>query len=314
MPTQKHSNTRGLAALGSLQKGRLKRAKNNLRRHPLHWRRAAWLSVVVIGLLFIQCVYNLRTTGQPHVLAYATTMSQQELLATTNEYRQNAGLQPLKINDQLSHGAQEKAHDMISRDYWSHNAPDGTTPWHFFDVAGYNYRSAGENLAYGFATGSETVTAWMNSPAHRENLLGNYTDVGFGFASGPDYQHGDNTVVVAFYGTPAAVPLITAPVKPMTTSPRSTLSPAPSRAVAGESTTHANGLAIIASGHANWGVYASIGLIIAALLGFLITHLELVRTGWYRGRRYVAMHPLVDLMVLASAFILVVHATGGFIK
>lgn len=30
---------------------------------------------------------------------------------------------------------------------------------------------AGENVAYGYASGSDTVRAWMHSPGHRANIL-----------------------------------------------------------------------------------------------------------------------------------------------
>lgn len=273
--------------------------------HPLHARRVVWVAIVVAGLLFIQCIYNIRTTGQPHVLAYAATMSQQELLAATNAYRQDAGLPPLKLNDKLSRGAQAKARDMIQRNYWAHITPDGQLPWQFFDKAGYSYAAAGENLAYGFSTASETVAGWMNSPEHRSNLLGNYTDVGFGYASGADYQHGPNTVIVAFYGAPLAGAVTTASAnKPS----------AAAQSAAPEITEQSNGLSIIAGGHANWAVYASLGLIVAAAVGFAITHLELVRQGWYKHKRSTKLHAFCDAALLMGSFMLIVQATAGFIK
>jgi uncharacterized protein YkwD len=45
---------------------------------------------------------------------------------------------------------------------------------------GYDTWTAGENLAWGSPdiTPAQTVTAWMNSPGHRANLLGTWTRVG----------------------------------------------------------------------------------------------------------------------------------------
>lgn len=136
------------------------------------------------------------------VLAYATNMSIGDLLAAANESRAANGLATLQLNNQLNSSAQAKAQHMIANDYWDHIAPDGTEPWYFFDQSGYNYVRAGENLARGFDTGYEANTGWMNSPTHRDNILGDYSDVGFGIASGPNHQGGENTVVVAHYGKP----------------------------------------------------------------------------------------------------------------
>jgi hypothetical protein len=93
---------------------------------------------------------------------------------------------------------------MIKRDYWAHIAPDGKTPWAFINESGYKYRSAGENLAYGFDSSEQTVAGWMNSPSHRENMLKlDYKEVGFGIAYSNNYQgKGPETVVVAEYGDP----------------------------------------------------------------------------------------------------------------
>lgn len=42
-------------------------------------------------------------------------------------------------------------------------------------------RKVGENVAYGFATGSSVVQAWMRSPGHRANILdGDYRLLGVG--------------------------------------------------------------------------------------------------------------------------------------
>lgn len=138
------------------------------------------------------------------VLAYATNTSVSGLLQATNSRRANNGQQSLALNQQLINAAQAKANDMVARDYWSHNTPDGQEPWIFFEEAGYAYTKAGENLAYGFPDSNETVTGWMNSPTHRDNMLDPaFTEVGFGFTNGPDYiDHGNQTVVVAMYGKP----------------------------------------------------------------------------------------------------------------
>lgn len=138
------------------------------------------------------------------VLAYATEMSRSNLLSGTNQQRSTNGKAALTLNSKLNSAAQAKANDMADRDYWSHNTPDGTEPWHFFNQAGYKYYKAGENLAYGFLTSSQTISGWMNSASHKANMLDSeFTEVGFGFINAADYQdQGNQTIVVAMYGRP----------------------------------------------------------------------------------------------------------------
>jgi uncharacterized protein YkwD len=159
--------------------------------------------LAIIGLGFV--LNSLWPQPGGGVLAYATSMSANDLLQETNEERQTAGQSTLTINSRLSNAAQAKANDMAQRGYWSHVTPEGVEPWHFVRGAGYDYQAAGENLAYGFLTSAATVTGWMNSPGHRANILNSgYQEVGFGIANAGNYQgNGPETIVVAMYGTPA---------------------------------------------------------------------------------------------------------------
>ena len=159
--------------------------------------------IVITGLVFT-ALWHPRTKNG--VLAYATSMGSSALLQNTNARRAENGAGVLTINSALSAAAQTKANDMAARNYWAHNTPDGNPPWYFIENAGYSYQKAGENLAYGFDTSADTIAGWMNSPSHRENMLDpGYVDVGFGFINVPDFVGtGNETIVVAEYGTPLA--------------------------------------------------------------------------------------------------------------
>ena len=270
----------------------------------LHKRRAWWFTVLAAGLLLIQFAYNFHSDGKPQVLGYATNVNGEILLRNTNDYRARSDLPALTLNDDLTRAAQAKAESMIANDYWSHVAPDGTTPWYYFQKVGYSYSVAGENLAYGFSTSDQIITAWMNSVEHRDNVLGNYQDIGFGIASGTNYQHGKNTVVVAFYGLPSNQ----RPVVGTTASALAVDANTPSASL------HINGVTTIVSGNAPWATYASLALLGATILGFLVTHLETLKLGWRNARRYAALHPAVDAAVLLGVTLIVVQAAGGFIR
>lgn len=199
--------------------------------HKPYWPYLPVVAIVIAGLLLSHVSW---LPGRPSVLGYATDMSIQELLDDTNQQRTSNGVAALALNGLLDNAAQSKANDMAARDYWSHNTPDGQTPWTFMDAAGYKYQLAGENLAYGFNTAADTLTGWMNSPGHRANILnGGYTEVGFGYINIANYQGtGPETLVVAMYGAPASgvaqqaatpPPAVSqsTPTKPVATAPSS---------------------------------------------------------------------------------------------
>lgn len=171
---------------------------NQYRPHLVRRYGIAAVLVLVVGM---QGLYNGVTTGS--VLGAEADITLSGLLDSTNSARAADGKAHLSINAKLTQAAELKAQDMFAKQYWAHTAPDGTTPWHWFGEVGYSYAEAGENLAKNFSASGSVITAWLQSPTHRANLLkASYTDVGFAVMSGAlDGQ--EATVVVALYGTPA---------------------------------------------------------------------------------------------------------------
>jgi hypothetical protein len=93
---------------------------------------------------------------------------------------------------------------MFSKNYWAHVAPDGTTPWDFIKKNGYNYSSAGENLARDFNDSQSVVSAWMASKSHRENIVNlHYREIGIGVVNGI-LDGKETTLVVQMFGTPVS--------------------------------------------------------------------------------------------------------------
>jgi uncharacterized protein YkwD len=111
----------------------------------------------------------------------STVFAENDLLQATNNQRSLAGVGTLTLSLSLEKAAAAKLEDMQANGYWDHYRPsDHKAPWDFMKEAGYTYKVAGENLARGFETVGGITTAWMNSPAHRANLLSTkYTEVGF---------------------------------------------------------------------------------------------------------------------------------------
>lgn len=127
------------------------------------------------------------------------------IFMATNEARVKAGLKPLAESDALDVSAQAKLNHLLANQYWSHVAPDGTSPWDFLDRSGYRHIIAGENLAKDYATPDGVVEGWLGSPSHRENLLApGYTEMGISVRYIEDgfLDKESGWLVVAHYATP----------------------------------------------------------------------------------------------------------------
>jgi len=142
-----------------------------------------------------------------------------DLTTLLNSERQQLGLNVLQENQKLNQAAALKAQDMVAKDYFAHQSPQGITPWYWFSKVGYSYAYAGENLAVGFIDSPEVFNAWLNSPEHKANMVNpHYTDVGTAVLSGFE---GNSVVVVQLFGLPKAVASVMP--KPVAVAP----SPAP---------------------------------------------------------------------------------------
>lgn len=193
----------------------LPRISNNYRARILHHK---FLLGFILFFFSAGLLMSFVRTNYPTVLGTFSDISTEQLLVLTNQKRQENGISPLSLNDNLSQAAANKAADMFSKNYWAHNAPDGTTPWVFIKGAGYNYIYAGENLARGFNNATEVVNAWMASPEHKKNMLSsNYQNVGFAVSTGN--LSGEETVlIVEMFGSTnyAPAPVAKEPEKPET--------------------------------------------------------------------------------------------------
>src|ERR1700710_3102085 len=58
-----------------------------------------------------------------------------------------ASKQPLAMNETLLGTSRAHSQDMIDRDYFAHDTPEGLDPFERMNNAGYNFSTAGENIA-----------------------------------------------------------------------------------------------------------------------------------------------------------------------
>jgi Cysteine-rich secretory protein family len=220
--------------------------RNNYHPHILGDRSLALMSSLLLAVRIFAIA--LISFG-PVAPAFSSAITTTNIIALTNESRQQFAVPALTENQILDKAAQAKADDMLAKGYFAHNSPDGRTPWDFITSAGYSYLMAGENLAVNFTEAESVETAWMNSPGHKANILNkNFQDIGIGISQGV-YQGHNAIFVVQEFGLSAAqqvalsaeptqvqktpVPVPTAPaVQPAATKPASQVKSASSPEVA----------------------------------------------------------------------------------
>ncbi len=103
-----------------------------------------------------------------------------EMVQYVNQAREQAGLLPLDIDEDLSYVAKIKSQDMMDNNYFSHTSPIYGSPFEMMDNFGIQYKSAAENIAINSSVRG-AHDAFMNSEGHRNNILNpNITHIGIG--------------------------------------------------------------------------------------------------------------------------------------
>lgn len=125
------------------------------------------------------------------------------ILTETNNARAKSQLPKLALDATLNKAAEAKLEDMFSNQYFQHVSPSGVNVSDLIRKAGYDYIVVGENLALGnFGGDIQIVTAWMNSPGHRANILDpRFQDIGIAVGRGM-YQGKEQWIAVQHFAKP----------------------------------------------------------------------------------------------------------------
>ena len=144
--------------------------------------KAANPTIKNYDLIYLGQVINIPTVSSS-VAAFEA-----EVVRLVNEIRVGRGLKPLTHDWQLSRVARYKSQDMKDFGYFSHTSPTYGSPFEMMKKFGITYRTAGENIAKGYATPEAVVNAWMSSSGHRANILNSsYTHIGVGYVVSGNY-------------------------------------------------------------------------------------------------------------------------------
>jgi uncharacterized protein YkwD len=97
---------------------------------------------------------------------------------------------PVRRNKRLNRAAKKYARKMARKDWFDHDAPNGTGPGERISAEGYAWSAWGENIAAGYGDVSRVVVGWLASPGHCRTLMGRYRHLGFGHAYDKDSSYG----------------------------------------------------------------------------------------------------------------------------
>lgn len=165
--------------------------------------RKRWLSIAIVAAM--------ATIGLG-LAAGADSATEADFLAQINSTRSSNGLGPLTVDGGLRSHARNHTQDMMDANQIYHS-----TSAELKAAAGSGWSKLGENVGRG-GTVSSLHQAFMNSPGHRANILGEYNYVGIGTGT----KDGVLYVTVVFMQKGATTTTTTAPPQTTTTEASTT--------------------------------------------------------------------------------------------
>lgn len=136
-------------------------------------------------LIILKLTVLTAITALPAKNVFSSAITAPNIVLLTNQTRREIDLPALNIDEKLAMAAQAKADHLVANQYFAHTSPDGLSPWHWIKTYGYDYRSAGENLAVFFNSAEDVTSGWIASPTHRANIVSDrFTEIGVGVAQG----------------------------------------------------------------------------------------------------------------------------------
>jgi uncharacterized protein YkwD len=125
------------------------------------------------------------------------------VVCLVNFERAKYHLPPLVQARKLTTSAQDYTAEMVHHDFFSHTAPNGSTPGARISAVGYHWSWAGENIASGYPTPLSVVTGWMHSQGHCYNILAPvFVNIGVGVSPHPVADASEPSTWTQDFGLP----------------------------------------------------------------------------------------------------------------
>jgi uncharacterized protein YkwD len=144
----------------------------------------AILSSLVLGVLLLPIASSLGQEAKSKRSSEAppgpepSDATLDALLEAHNRVRAEEKRPPLKANALLTRAARDHARDMAERNQLTHEGSDGSDPAMRIKRTGYVFKECAENVAAGQDTVADAMRSWIESPPHRKNILGDFTEIG----------------------------------------------------------------------------------------------------------------------------------------
>ncbi|MFC4476254.1 CAP domain-containing protein [Flavobacterium chungangensis] len=122
------------------------------------------------------------TPTETLVANYTYNDTEIETMRLINEYRLSIGLNSLERINHISYKCEEHNKYMIQNNVVDHNDFVARST-NMTNVLGA--KRVGENVAYNYKTPEAAVRAWLDSPGHKENIVGDYTHFGLSVTTDP---------------------------------------------------------------------------------------------------------------------------------
>ncbi|MDD5151843.1 MAG: CAP domain-containing protein, partial [Flavobacterium sp.] len=108
-------------------------------------------------------------------VSYTYTSTEIEAMDLINSYRVSVGLKELQPINYISVKSEQHDNYMIANNVVNHNDFVARSE-DIMKVVGA--KTVSENIAYNYNTPQAALDAWLNSPSHKENIVGDFTHFG----------------------------------------------------------------------------------------------------------------------------------------
>lgn len=116
-------------------------------------------------------------------VSYSYTESEQQVMNLINNYRVENGLNALEIIDYVSIKSEEHNNYMIATNSVSHN---GFVERSEDIIKALRVHKIAENIGYNYSSAQGVFDAWLRSPEHKKNIVGDFTSFGISIRQSSD--------------------------------------------------------------------------------------------------------------------------------
>ena len=130
----------------------------------------------MVAICTISCTTDVPIPiNPPKNFTYDYNQDELDVMNKINDYRVSVGLNVLLKNDYVSLKSEEHNSKMIIDNNLSH---DGFVSRSNDIISTLGAIKVSENVAYNYNSSQAVLDAWLNSPLHKENIVGDYTHFG----------------------------------------------------------------------------------------------------------------------------------------